>query len=62
MNELLARILDAHGGTERWRGYEKVEAAIISGGGFFNRLVGRLADLSRFQPATAGPRRSGRCA
>ena len=43
MNELLARILDAHGGMERWRGYEKVEATIISGGGFF-ALKGVLQD------------------
>lgn len=35
MNELLARILDAHGGMERWNGYEWVEATIVSGGGFF---------------------------
>jgi hypothetical protein len=35
MNELLARILDAHGGLDRWKGYEKVDATIVSGGGFF---------------------------
>jgi hypothetical protein len=35
MNELLAGILDAHGGMNRWNGYEKVEATIVSGGGFF---------------------------
>src|ERR1700733_8507918 len=35
MNELLARILDAHGGMDRWNRYEKVEATIASGGGFF---------------------------
>jgi hypothetical protein len=35
MNELLAGILDAHGGMDRWRGYEQVEATIVSGGGFF---------------------------
>jgi hypothetical protein len=43
MNELLARILDAHGGMERWRGYEKVEATIVSGGGLF-ALKGVLQD------------------
>src|SRR2546427_669504 len=43
MNELLARILDAHGGMDRWRGYEKVEATIVSGGGFF-ALKGVLQD------------------
>ena len=32
MNELPARILDAHGGTDRWNGYAKVEATIVSGG------------------------------
>ena len=35
MNQLLSRILDAHGGMDRWRQYEKVEATIVSGGGFF---------------------------
>src|SRR5258706_13374563 len=45
MNELLARIIDAHGGMERWRGYEKVEATIVSGGGLF-ALKGVLQDSS----------------
>ena len=35
MNQLLANILDAHGGMERWEGYAKVDATIVSGGGFF---------------------------
>ena len=35
MNELLAGILDAHGGMDRWRTYQKVEATIVTGGGFF---------------------------
>jgi hypothetical protein len=39
MNTLLARILDAHGGIDRWNRHEKVEATIVSGGGFF-RLKG----------------------
>jgi hypothetical protein len=34
-NELLAGVLDAHGGLDRWNRYEKVEAQIVSGGGFF---------------------------
>ena len=38
-NELLARIMDAHGGIDRWNQYEKVDAKIVSGGGFF-RLKG----------------------
>jgi hypothetical protein len=28
MNELLTKVLDAHGGLERWRRYNKVEATI----------------------------------
>jgi hypothetical protein len=39
MNKLLARIIDAHGGLDCWNRYEKVEATIVSGGGFF-RLKG----------------------
>ena len=35
MNEMLRRILDAHGGLDRWNKYKKVEASIVSGGGFF---------------------------
>ena len=35
MNELLGQILNAHGGIDRWNNYEKVEATIVSGGGFF---------------------------
>ena len=29
MNELLTKVLDAHGGLERWRSYNKVEATIV---------------------------------
>jgi hypothetical protein len=43
MNEFLARIIDAHGGMERWKEYEKVEATIVSGGGLF-ALKGVLQD------------------
>ena len=35
MNEFLVKIIDAHGGTDRWHWNEKVEATIVSGGGFF---------------------------
>jgi hypothetical protein len=45
MNELLGRILDAHGGMESWQGYEKVEATIVSGGGLFP-LNGIIQDPS----------------
>ena len=34
-NALLTAVIDAHGGTARWREREKVEATIVSGGGFF---------------------------
>lgn len=43
MIEMLRRILDAHGGLDRWNGYNKVEATIVSGGGFFP-LKGVLQD------------------
>jgi hypothetical protein len=45
MNELLTKVLDAHGGLERWRSYNKVEATIVSGGGFFP-LKGILQDAN----------------
>ena len=35
MNELLADILDAQGGLDRWNEFERVEATIVSGGGLF---------------------------
>src|SRR5215470_5584880 len=35
MNELLANILEAHGGLDRWSAYKRVEATIVSGGGLF---------------------------
>lgn len=43
MNELLAIILDAHGGLGRWRAHEKVQAMIVTGGGFF-ALKGLVQD------------------
>src|SRR5262249_20273290 len=45
MNELLTKVFDAHGGLERWRNYNKVEATIVSGGGFF-ALKGVLQDAN----------------
>jgi hypothetical protein len=35
MHKLLGQILNAHGGIDRWNQYEKIEATIVSGGGFF---------------------------
>ena len=43
MNQLLANVLDAHGGLNRWNKYQKVEATIVTGGGFF-ALKGMLQD------------------
>src|SRR5215467_7387816 len=45
MNQLLSRILDAHGGLDRWRDYGKVEATIVSGGGLFP-LKGLIQDAT----------------
>jgi len=36
MNDLLASILDVHGGLVRWNRFEKIGASIVSGGGFFS--------------------------
>jgi hypothetical protein len=35
MSELLDAVLDAHGGLERWRGFSRVEATIVTGGEFW---------------------------
>jgi len=43
MNQLLANVLDAHGGMNCWKRYRKVEAAIVTGGGLFP-LKGMLQD------------------
>ena len=43
MNALLGQVLEAHGGMERWKRYGKVEATIVTGGGFFP-LKGVLQD------------------
>jgi hypothetical protein len=32
MTELLAKIIEAHGGLDRWNGFSKVEATIVTGG------------------------------
>ena len=45
MNELFSKVLDAHGGMNRWNEYERVEATIVTGGGFF-LLKGLLQDSS----------------
>ena len=45
MNELLTKVFDAHGGLERWRSYNKIEATIVSGGGLF-ALKGVLQDAN----------------
>jgi hypothetical protein len=43
MNQLLTDVLDAHGGLERWNSFAKVQASIVSGGGFF-ALKGVIQD------------------
>ena len=43
MNKLLAEVIDAHGGMDRWNACERVEASIVSGGGFFP-LKGLIQD------------------
>jgi hypothetical protein len=43
MNELLTKVIDAHGGMDRWNRFEKVEATVVGGGGFF-RFKGMARD------------------
>src|SRR3984885_3019355 len=43
MNKLLAEVIDAHGGMDRWTAYEGVEASIVSGGPLFP-LKGLIQD------------------
>ncbi len=43
MQQFLMNILDAHGGLDRWHRYQRVDATIVSGGGFFP-LKGVLQD------------------
>ncbi len=35
MSELLTMVIEAHGGLKRWNEYQRVDATIVSGGGFF---------------------------
>lgn len=35
MNNLLNKILEAHGGLDRWKNFKRVEATVVTGGGFF---------------------------
>jgi hypothetical protein len=43
MDKLLTAILETHGGLNRWNNYERVDATIVSGGGFF-ALKGLIQD------------------
>lgn len=46
-SELLGRVLDAHGGLERWRQFSRVEASITSGGGLWGMKGMKQDSLSR---------------
>jgi len=35
MNKLLASIVEAHGGLDRWRGFNRAQATIVTGGAFW---------------------------
>lgn len=45
MSQFLDRVIDAHGGMDRWKSHGKVEATIVTGGGFF-ALKGLMQDSS----------------
>jgi len=43
MSELLDAVLDAHGGLDRWRQFNRVQATIVTGGGLW-AIKGQLQD------------------
>lgn len=43
MNELLEKILEAHGGLDQWNTYDRTDVTIVSSGGFF-ALKGTIQD------------------
>jgi hypothetical protein len=45
MNTLLEQVIDSHGGLAAWNMFERVEASVVSGGGFFP-LKGFVQDSS----------------
>ena len=63
MNELLARIVDAHGGIDSWNRYERVEATIVWAKGLTaldavpsaktSRGFHSFSKADRIRPATA---------
>ena len=52
MTDLLTRVLDAHGGLDTWRRFERVEATIVSGGLMFE-LKGQPQDPTPRRMAVA---------
>lgn len=52
MNDLLARVIDAHGGLARWKALNSLTATIVTGGGLW-ALKGLLQDLSPRQMTVA---------
>lgn len=52
MTDLLAKVLDAHGGLDTWRRFERVEATIVSGGLMFE-LKGQPQDPTPRRMAVA---------
>jgi hypothetical protein len=45
MNELLQRVLDAHGGVDRWKSFSSVTAQLTTGGGLW-ALKGLVQDAA----------------
>ena len=43
MDDLLTKVLQAHGGSARWNEWQKIQASIVSGGGFF-AFKGQIQD------------------
>jgi hypothetical protein len=47
MQELLERVLTAHGGLNRWNAYERVSATVVTGGDFWTTKGISIDDLPR---------------
>ena len=51
VTELLAKIIEAHGGLERWNGFSKVEATIVTNGALWG-----MKNLTQDQDPRQSPR------
>jgi hypothetical protein len=56
MNELLATIIETHGGMDRWNSFDKVEVTIISGCfGSISQSLAQVKNCSCRWKSSVGP-------